>query len=638
MNNPSTYEHLGDRLSSAGEDTTLLFGDAVRKMQLALIESPNSLSQERAKFEKRIGTSVVLWTTQWKKWINQDLPNAYLLGVADTDITVSKLPASLVAIGTADDVRDVTNFFLNLNKTGVPKTVTKTIKAVGDIIIKNDGFLALNTVHAASAYAYQKEAYDLLKNTGLGIYRKANDVYREVAELTQNALFKEGNVLTRQMISNDMMKRFAEKGVDSIVYKNGARVGIDSYSEMVGRTMSSRVAQQGTFNRFVEKGYDLVRVTSHFGTCELCAPYQGKVFSLSGKSKKYPSLNSAIAGGLYHPNCLHDTSAYFPGQSKALETKVDPAEQKLIDEFGYDKAQRMTYDARQKQRGIERNIRKWKKEQAYSIDMNAEKFAHSKILDWQKAQRKHVTDNPFLKRQYDRESIRTVLKNQDIYNQAMDAKIKHLLSKIDTSNIPTSIAEKVAVKSVSVDITTKYGISTNYTGMAKEAQDRISVVIDDFITKNPSTGRMIKNVKIVSDSEAEHALAFYTSSDKTISLNESIFAGGTNKITSQHANAVRLNMAPKGTTWEHAIYHEQTHALCRTLVTKTGDVNIFNKIKRAVLKKNNLTAGQVGRNLSAYATTNTEEFVAEAFGEFYSSATPRQLSRDTVKMVQDMLK
>jgi len=52
MNNPSTYEHLGDRLSSAGEDTTLLFGDAVRKMQLALIESPNSLSQERAKFEK----------------------------------------------------------------------------------------------------------------------------------------------------------------------------------------------------------------------------------------------------------------------------------------------------------------------------------------------------------------------------------------------------------------------------------------------------------------------------------------------------------------------------------------------------------------------------------------------------------
>ena len=51
MINSETYEHLGDRLSSAGEDVTLSIGDAAYDMQVALNKAPNSLSQERAKYE-----------------------------------------------------------------------------------------------------------------------------------------------------------------------------------------------------------------------------------------------------------------------------------------------------------------------------------------------------------------------------------------------------------------------------------------------------------------------------------------------------------------------------------------------------------------------------------------------------------
>ena len=428
MINPSTYEHLGDRLSSAGEDVTLLIGDAVQKMQSNLIQSPNSLSQERQKYEKRVKASILLWTTQWKKWIGEDLPNAYLLGVKDADATVKSVSTAKSALTTGIDVQQFGNMFLQgTSKTG--RIVKKTIKAVGDIVVKNEGFATLGKAHIASAFAYQKEAYDLLKNTGLGIYRKADDIYKEVAKLTRQALFKEGNILTRQMISNDMMKRFAEKGIDSIVYKNGARYGVDTYSEMVGRTMSSRVSQQGTFNRFQEHGYDLVRVSSHFNCCDLCAPYEGRIFSLSGRSKKYPPLSQAIRGGLFHPNCLHDTSAYFPGKSQPLETRVDPEAQKLIDEHGYKKAQKMTYQASQKQRGIERNIRKWKKESVYSVDPNRTKFAKNKVLEWQKAQRVHIRENPFLRRKYDRESIGMWAKTQPpppIIPKVTPVKGKHL--------------------------------------------------------------------------------------------------------------------------------------------------------------------------------------------------------------------
>lgn len=62
---------------------------------------------------------------------------------------------------------------------------------------------------------------------------------------------------------------------------------------------------QGTANRLLEQGHDLVKVSTHSGACELCQPWQGEVLSLTGKTPGYPTIQEARAAGLFHPNCLH---------------------------------------------------------------------------------------------------------------------------------------------------------------------------------------------------------------------------------------------------------------------------------------------------------------------------------------------
>lgn len=59
--------------------------------------------------------------------------------------------------------------------------------------------------------------------------------------------------------------------------------------------------------RAIQYGEDLVRVI-HAGispTCELCAPFENKILSITGYTQGYISIESAEAYGLHHPNCDH---------------------------------------------------------------------------------------------------------------------------------------------------------------------------------------------------------------------------------------------------------------------------------------------------------------------------------------------
>jgi hypothetical protein len=236
--------------------------------------------------------------------------------------------------------------------------------------------------------------------------RAANDLFRDVAVQAGEQRFKESDIFTRRQLSQDMLNDFAQRGVQSITYKNGKKVSIEAYSEMVGRTMSGHAAVQASLNRYEEYGYDLVRVSSHFRACPLCVPWEGQILSQSGLDYNYSSLDDAIASGLFHPNCAHDITAYFPGLSPDQELRVDPEEQKLINQHGYKKAQEIAYKAQQQQRYIERNIRNWKMKEITALDDAAKAKAHRKVLEWRKAQRNHLAKNPFLPRKYEREAVK----------------------------------------------------------------------------------------------------------------------------------------------------------------------------------------------------------------------------------------
>jgi thiol-disulfide isomerase/thioredoxin len=58
-------------------------------------------------------------------------------------------------------------------------------------------------------------------------------------------------------------------------------------------------------------GFDLVVVTGPTTGCPDCDPLVGKVFSISGNSKRYPSIAQLNGGPPFHDECLHNIAPHM---------------------------------------------------------------------------------------------------------------------------------------------------------------------------------------------------------------------------------------------------------------------------------------------------------------------------------------
>lgn len=117
--------------------------------------------------------------------------------------------------------------------------------------------------------------------------------------------------------------------------------------------------------RMEEMECDLVETSAHAGARPSHALWQGQVFSRSGTSKKYPDFISSTgygtATGLKGINCRHDFHPFYEGISRRAYT--DKEIEKINNEtVTYNNEKINKYDATQMQRGMERNIRRNKRE------------------------------------------------------------------------------------------------------------------------------------------------------------------------------------------------------------------------------------------------------------------------------------
>ena len=71
---------------------------------------------------------------------------------------------------------------------------------------------------------------------------------------------------------------------------------------MLARTHVIKSANEGMFARAIEFGVDTLEVSTHPGACKICIPYEGKLYSLSGKGK-YASVGEFP--NPIHPYCRH---------------------------------------------------------------------------------------------------------------------------------------------------------------------------------------------------------------------------------------------------------------------------------------------------------------------------------------------
>lgn len=393
--NPKTYEGLAMGLSDAGHKVTRDVGKALTDLHRGVIKDPDNLSKLAGAYTEKVRHASKEWEKNWRQWADDDVLRGYRHGVSHTNIEMNKLKQAGKNIRPPNQpLPDKVPLAKNM------PTITDDLPITDAMRRK----FRMMPNHLTAANVFRRAAYHNLEGTSLQILRASNDLYRDVAVQATSKAFKEADVFTRRQLSQSMLNDFAQKGVQSIVYKDGKKMSIEAYSEMVGRTTSGRAAMQGSLNRYAEHGYDLVRVSSHFRACDLCIPYEGAVLSQSGDSN-YESLDSAITQGLFHPNCAHDVSPYIPGLSPEQEVRVSPEEQALIDEHGYSKAQKIAYKAQARQRGIERHIRNWKMRETTALDSGTQRKARRKVLEWQKAQRAHLQRNPYLPRKYQREAV-----------------------------------------------------------------------------------------------------------------------------------------------------------------------------------------------------------------------------------------
>lgn len=218
-------------------------------------------------------------------------------------------------------------------------------------------------------------------------FRQCNDVYRETI-FKSTVLVNSGQydlVSAIDIAQND----FLEKGIDSIVYANGAHIAIRSYCEMALRTNAVRCADfgKGMLRDILECW--TVRVSDHQSSCPKCGKWQGMilvddVFSHGQPDGKHKLVSEAIETGLRHPNCRHILQTYDP--------EVD-------DDYGtveYTEEDKERYKNEQQQRKIERDIRKAKRKANGSMS--------EEVREEERKLVEHLQQNPLLKRKKWRES------------------------------------------------------------------------------------------------------------------------------------------------------------------------------------------------------------------------------------------
>lgn len=233
-----------------------------------------------------------------------------------------------------------------------------------------------------------------LNKAQYSVLRKMDDVYRQT--IFKSHMYLQNGVKTLPQAIDMATKDFLAKGIDSITYKNGARVNIASYAEMCLRTANHRATLLGEGKKRDEYGIYTVVVSAHANTCKMCEPWQGKVliddvFSHGTKlDGDYPLLSEAVTAGLLHPNCRHSITTFFPGITNLPKV---PDGKKAI----------KLYEAEQKQRYLERQIRKWKRIESGSVDAKNVNNASNKVKYFKSELRKLLEDKKLLKRNYNRE-------------------------------------------------------------------------------------------------------------------------------------------------------------------------------------------------------------------------------------------
>lgn len=236
--------------------------------------------------------------------------------------------------------------------------------------IKIKGNSNLEKLLEAAIKQTKGELKNISQSLGFAQIINGKIVYKDIAKFYQDsvdlALMQvNSGVLNSNEAIKQAVKKLADSGLRTIDYENGWSNRVDVAVRRAVVTGSNQMCHKMTELTMKELECEFVETTAHAGARPDHQEWQGQVFCYKGKSDKYPDFvektRYGYGDGLGGYNCRHSFYPFFPGISKRAYSKqhlnnIDP------EPFEYDGKTYTYYEALQRQRKLETNIRQKKRE------------------------------------------------------------------------------------------------------------------------------------------------------------------------------------------------------------------------------------------------------------------------------------
>lgn len=289
--------------------------------------------------------------------------------------------------------------------------------------------------------AFQEQAGNILNLTNQTMLKNSKKIYVDILNRSVTDVIA-GNATPDQALRRTI-GMWADVGVPALIDKAGRKWGAEGYVRTVIVTTTHNTVHQMQDQRFQEYGIDLVEVSSHGGARPLCAPYQGRIFSINGTTPKHPNLYTDTSygqpAGLFGINCGHYKYPFIEGISTQTYFPHDEKENAQI------------YKESQQQRAIERSIRNAKtRMEMYKASGDEEGIKSAQALMKQRqGKMRDFIDETGRTRRRDREQIITKkVTAQDtpdtttkLIKQKQKAAEKEIKAKEVTSGVPNPVTQ-----------------------------------------------------------------------------------------------------------------------------------------------------------------------------------------------------
>jgi hypothetical protein len=171
-------------------------------------------------------------------------------------------------------------------------------------------------IHKEAVQAILDETFYRILEANDNMLEDVKDRIEDITKRANSRSLIQG--VSRRQATKDAVAELLESDITGIIAKNGARIPADKYMANVIHFNMRKAHVEGSLNKSTDVGIDLVYVNRVGITCDICAKYQGRVYSVSGKDGRFPRLEARPP---YHGHCVHNLTPWVEEYHDELDVK-----------------------------------------------------------------------------------------------------------------------------------------------------------------------------------------------------------------------------------------------------------------------------------------------------------------------------